>query len=87
MLLREHHLRILRGDFDSGNFLFDYNGLPTLRSTTMVVDLFACSIFLCDHFSEESLNAYTPRASYRFAVPFSSLSQVPFAVFSDSERP
>ncbi|KAK8796743.1 hypothetical protein WA588_000870 [Blastocystis sp. NMH] len=75
MLSREHHLQILRGDFEGGNFLFDYNGIPTLRSTTMVVDLFACSIFMCDQFSEESLNAYTPRSSYRFAVPFSSLSQ------------
>ena len=87
MLSREHHLQILRGHFEGGNFLFDYNGIPTLRSTTMVVDLFACSIFMCDQFSEESLNAYTPRSSYRFAVPFSSLSQVAVPILSHPERP
>ena len=74
MMSREFHLKAMNSSFDSYNYISDFNGIPTVRQSAVTLDLYVCSIFFCDQFSQENLDSYIPRKSYRYQVPYQPLS-------------
>lgn len=79
-------MKALKSPFDAYNYIDNFNGVPTLRKSIVTIDLYVCSIFFCDQFSEESIASYTPRSSYRYNVPYQSFSHADRLAISSEVR-
>ena len=62
--------------FDELNFIDSFTETPSSKDGVSLRNLNVCSFSLCDFFSEESIQSFTPQPNYRYDVPYHPLSNV-----------
>lgn len=72
----EHHIQYSNSSYDEKTYIYSFQSIPTIRVNQVTIDLYACSILLCDQFSDEQIKSYHSIESYRHSIPSKPMDQV-----------
>lgn len=72
----EYHLEFLQSSLNQRTFIYSFQSIPTLRISESTIDLNVCALQLCDQFSDDQIQSFTPVEPYRYNNESHIVSQV-----------